>query len=153
MIHFGDFLKSEACGQIVLPDRSLFNRTEIGGKCQNSNATFWVNFKQCKCVCPWWETNILLYAYINGHNILSKNCYLDYSVSKNIGLNSRDIGGWTTLMNVCSNVKIDDLCFKGKVICMRKCFLIILAILTKVDIPFQTSMNSARKMNCLVDIS
>ena len=24
-----------------------FNRTKIGGKCQNSNATFWVIFKQC----------------------------------------------------------------------------------------------------------
>ena len=33
-----------------------FNRTKIGGKCQNSNVTFWVIFKQCvhlcvKCIC------------------------------------------------------------------------------------------------------
>ena len=28
--------KPEACGETVLPARSLFNRTEIGGKCLNS---------------------------------------------------------------------------------------------------------------------
>ena len=34
----------------MLPDRSTFNRTKIGGKCQNSkvaNATFLVIFKHC----------------------------------------------------------------------------------------------------------
>ena len=40
---FGEFLKSETCGQTVLPDQ--FNRTKIGGKCQNE--TFWIIFKQC----------------------------------------------------------------------------------------------------------
>ena len=44
------FDKPEACGQTVLPDRSVFNRTKIGGKCQNSNATFWVIFKHCVSV-------------------------------------------------------------------------------------------------------
>ena len=41
------FWKPEACGLTVLPDRS-----KIGGKCQNSNATFWVIFKQCVRVGP-----------------------------------------------------------------------------------------------------
>ena len=42
------FWKSEACGQTVLPDRSVLigqNRWKIP-KFQNSNATFWVIFKQ-----------------------------------------------------------------------------------------------------------
>ena len=41
------FEKPEACGQTVLPDRSVL----IGQKMpisQNSNATFWVIFKQCE---------------------------------------------------------------------------------------------------------
>ena len=41
------FWKTDACGQTVLPDMSVLNRTQICGKCQNSNATFWVIFKQC----------------------------------------------------------------------------------------------------------
>ena len=47
MLNLVSFGKTEACGQTVLPDRSVFHRTQIGGKCQNSNATFWVIFKQC----------------------------------------------------------------------------------------------------------
>ena len=46
MFHFGKFWKSEACGQTVLPDTSLL----IDGNAKikkNSNATFWVIFKQC----------------------------------------------------------------------------------------------------------
>ena len=41
------FWKPEACGQTVLPDRSVLIGQKIGGKCQNSNVTFWVIFKQC----------------------------------------------------------------------------------------------------------
>ena len=52
MVHFGEFLKPEACGQTVLRlERQVsFNRSKIGGKCQNSkysNATLWVIFIQC----------------------------------------------------------------------------------------------------------
>ena len=36
MFHFGEFLKPEACGQTVLPDRSVLIGPKIGGKCQNS---------------------------------------------------------------------------------------------------------------------
>ena len=32
--------KSKACGQTVLPDMSVLIGPKIGGKCQNSNATF-----------------------------------------------------------------------------------------------------------------
>ena len=41
---WASFWKPEACGQTVLPDRSIL----IGQKlvCQNSNATFWVIFQQ-----------------------------------------------------------------------------------------------------------
>ena len=41
---FCDFLKTEVCGQTVLPDRSIL----IVEKCQNYNETFRVIFKQCK---------------------------------------------------------------------------------------------------------
>ena len=50
MVHFGEFWKPEACGQTVLPDRSVL----IGQKLvenakirKKSNETFWLIFKQC----------------------------------------------------------------------------------------------------------
>ena len=46
-VHFGEFWNPESCGQIVLPDRSLF----IGQKL-TKNATFWVIFKHCDTVVP-----------------------------------------------------------------------------------------------------
>ena len=50
MVHCGKSLKPEAIRQIVLPDRSIFNRTKNGVKIQNlkfknSNETFLVIFK------------------------------------------------------------------------------------------------------------
>ena len=46
------FWKPEACGQTVLPDRSVLVRQKLveNAKIQNSNATFWVIFKQCEDV-------------------------------------------------------------------------------------------------------
>ena len=44
MVHFlktWSFLSNSITRQVS------FNRTKIVGKCQNSNATFWVTFKQC----------------------------------------------------------------------------------------------------------
>ena len=35
MLNLASFWKPEACGQTELPDRSVFNRSKIGGKCQN----------------------------------------------------------------------------------------------------------------------
>ena len=44
------FWKTEACSQTVLPDRSALKGQKLVKmtKCQNSNATFWVIFKQCE---------------------------------------------------------------------------------------------------------
>ena len=41
------FWKPETCGQTVLPDNSVLIGHKIGEKFKNSNATFWVIFKQC----------------------------------------------------------------------------------------------------------
>ena len=40
IVKLASFWKTKACSQSVLPDRSIFNRTKIAGKCQNSNETF-----------------------------------------------------------------------------------------------------------------
>ena len=50
------FWKPEVCGQTVLPDRSISKVEKIGGKCKNSNATFWVIFKQWD-MCVMWGMN------------------------------------------------------------------------------------------------
>ena len=47
MVHFGEFLKSWSLRSNSVTRHVSFNRTKIGEKCQNSNATFWVIFKQC----------------------------------------------------------------------------------------------------------
>ena len=39
-----------------------FNRTKIGGKCQNSNITFWVIFKQCEPAC---ENKIKIFGVLS----------------------------------------------------------------------------------------
>ena len=46
---FGDFWNPEACGQIVLPDRSFLIEQILmkNAKMEHSNATFWVIFKHC----------------------------------------------------------------------------------------------------------
>ena len=49
------FWKSKACGQTVLPDRSLLIWQKLVEKCQklkNKNATFWEVFKHCVLVYP-----------------------------------------------------------------------------------------------------
>ena len=48
MVHFGEFLKSWSLRSNSVTRQVSFNRTKIGGRCQNSNATFWVIFKQCE---------------------------------------------------------------------------------------------------------
>ena len=48
MVHFDEILKTEAFGQTVLPDRSLFiEKWWKIAELKNSNETFWVIFKQC----------------------------------------------------------------------------------------------------------
>ena len=46
MVHLGEFLKTWSWRSNSVTRQVSFNRTKIGGKCQNSNATFWVcNFQ------------------------------------------------------------------------------------------------------------
>ena len=50
MLHLEGFWKSKACGQTKLPDRSVLKKDKNCWKMpkfKNSNATFWVTFKQC----------------------------------------------------------------------------------------------------------
>ena len=47
MVHFGEFLKTWSLRSNSVTRKVNFNRTKIGGKCQNSSTTFWVIFKQC----------------------------------------------------------------------------------------------------------
>ena len=50
IVNFGEFLKTWSLRSKSVTRQVSFNRTKIGGKCQNSklqNATFWVIFKQC----------------------------------------------------------------------------------------------------------
>ena len=50
---FGEFLKTWSLRSNSVTRQVSFNRTKIGGKCQNtknSNATFWVIFKQCAVI-------------------------------------------------------------------------------------------------------
>ena len=45
-VHFGEFLIALSWRSNSVTRQVSFNRTKIGGKCQNSNATFWVcNFQ------------------------------------------------------------------------------------------------------------
>ena len=64
MVHFGEVLKTCSLRSNSVTRQVSFNRTKIGGKCQNvknSNATFWVIFKQCDIVSlfctkeSWWK--------------------------------------------------------------------------------------------------
>ena len=48
MVHFGEFLKTSSLWSMRLTRQFSFNETKNGGKCQNTNATFWVIFKQCE---------------------------------------------------------------------------------------------------------
>ena len=46
MVHFGEFLITWSLRSNSVTRQVSFNRTNIGGKCQNYNGTFWVIFKQ-----------------------------------------------------------------------------------------------------------
>ena len=46
MVHFGEFLKTCSLRSNSVTRQVNFNMTKISGKCQNSNATFSVIFKQ-----------------------------------------------------------------------------------------------------------
>ena len=48
MVHFGEFLKTWSLRSNSVTRQVTFHRTKIGGKRQNSNATFWVILKHCE---------------------------------------------------------------------------------------------------------
>ena len=50
MVNLASFWKTEACGQTVLPDKSVLIEQKLVENAKikkNFNATFWVIFKQC----------------------------------------------------------------------------------------------------------
>ena len=53
MVHFGEFLKTCSLRSNIVTRQVSLNRTKLGGKCQNSNTTFWVIFKQCVTDIKW----------------------------------------------------------------------------------------------------
>ena len=67
MVHFDEFLKTWSFWPNSVTRQASFNRTKIGGICKNSNATFWVIFKQCASVQNWLGDQ--------NHYFLFKNCY------------------------------------------------------------------------------
>ena len=72
IVHSGEFWKPEACGQTVLPDRSLFKEQKMVENAQISNATFWVIFKHCVGVIG-----------MNQNNFYEKNwCHKKFENSK-----------------------------------------------------------------------
>ena len=48
-VKFGEFWKPEACGQTVLPDKSVLIGQKLveNAKIKNSDGTIWMIFKQC----------------------------------------------------------------------------------------------------------
>ena len=71
IVNLASFWKPEACGQTVLPDGQILSR-QTGGKCQNSNATFWVIFKHC-------DFGVLSLKNVKG--ILSFNVLIDVKIT------------------------------------------------------------------------
>ena len=76
MLHFDEFLKSWSLRSNSVTRQVNFNRTKINGKCQNSNATFWVIFKQCALgtIFGWFlsgKTNLHYWWYVTGGLLVS----------------------------------------------------------------------------------
>ena len=59
MVQVGEFLKTWSLRSNSVTRQVSFTRSKIGGKCQNSNVTFWVIFKPkiiVKLQTEWWRT-------------------------------------------------------------------------------------------------
>ena len=71
MVNLASFWKTEACGQTVLPDRSVLKGQKLleNAKIQKSNATFWVIFKQCV-----WYTLDYFQTIMSVHNKFWFDC-------------------------------------------------------------------------------
>ena len=91
MVHFGEFLKTWSLRSNSVTRQVSFNRTKIGGKCQTSNATFWVIFKQC--------------AYVKG--VMSScssgtiNCWTDSFPSTSIWRCFGQVASWWSCLWHC----------------------------------------------------
>ena len=59
MVNFGKFLKTWSLRSNSVTRQVSFNRTKIGGNCQNSNGTFWVIFKQFAPAFYFWGVNFI----------------------------------------------------------------------------------------------
>ena len=91
MVHFDEFLKTWSLRSNSVTRQVSFNRTKIGGKCQNwknANATFWVIFKQCVLQALMRLLFCWLFAVFNGKSFdlyllcslsdLWKKCFLKW---------------------------------------------------------------------------
>ena len=82
MVHFGEFLKTWSLRSNSVTRQVSFNRTKIGGKCQNSSATFWVIFKQC----------VLLKLFFVGSTGKLESFHFDFLFSLFCWVESRIVG-------------------------------------------------------------
>ena len=100
MFHFGEFLKTWSLRSNSVTRQVSFNRTKIGGKCQNaknSNATFWMIFKQCEQVntyilwlvvlqmrlFKWFSNSVWFHIWINSRvRGTFENCFRTYEKQK-----------------------------------------------------------------------
>ena len=67
LVHFGEFLKSWGLRSNSVTRQVSFDRTKFGGKCQNSNETFWVIFKQCAYEAWGHHSNTNHKLYVQNH--------------------------------------------------------------------------------------
>ena len=79
IINFGEFLKTWSLRSNSITRQVSFNRTKIGGKCQNSNATFWVIFKQCDAALYVYEFKISKSRECQTILLCIKSCILHIS--------------------------------------------------------------------------
>ena len=91
MVHFGEFLEIWSVRSKSVTRRVTFNRTKIGGKCQNSNVTFWVIFKQYawihvpKCIWSYRKVHFVSNYRSSCQNIGKGEC------EKTIGINTNPL--------------------------------------------------------------
>ena len=95
MVHFGEFLKTWSLRSNSVTRKVNFNRTKIGGKCQDSNATFWVIFKQCELIFFCFSYDIL--------GVTSSDCLWDGELWDDVGGFSR-VYHSTQLGSICRSL-------------------------------------------------
>ena len=118
MVHFGEFLKTWSLRSNSVTRQINFNRTKIGGKCQNSNATFWVIFKHCAAdqkSSQNWDSTVAYQKSLVGcwqivnHEWMSECCWTSSSAFLKVAMwielmtlvtwRNRITSSWCTLKN------------------------------------------------------